>query len=97
MKVGSTVLILLVFIIVMDALSREFSFGVLWEDQKINGLVIIADSLDECVRRLLIWKEAMEKKGVRVNAGNSKVMICGTGLDSCRVLVNIHALSVLLQ
>ena len=28
-----------------------------------DDLVIIADSLEECVRRLLIWKEAMEKKG----------------------------------
>ena len=54
------------------------SFGlVLYADD----LVIIADSLEECVRRLLIWKEAMEKKGLRVNAGKTKVMICGTGLD----------------
>ena len=29
----------------------------------------------------MIWKEAMEKKGSRVNAGKTKVMICGTGLD----------------
>ena len=27
------------------------------------------------------WKEAMEKKGLRVNAGKTKLMICGTGLD----------------
>ena len=27
------------------------------------------------------WKEAMEKKGLRVNAGKTKIMICGTGLD----------------
>ena len=40
-----------------------------------------ADSLEECIRRLLIWKEAMEKKGLRVNAGKTKAMICGTGLD----------------
>ena len=38
-------------------------------------------SSEECVRRLLIWKEAMEKNGLRVNAGKTKVMICGTGLD----------------
>ena len=30
----------------------------------MDDLVIIADSLEECVRRLLIWKEAMEKKGL---------------------------------
>ena len=29
----------------------------------------------------MIWEEAMEKKGLRVNAGKTKVMICGTGLD----------------
>ena len=47
------------------------SFG---EDIYTDDLVIIADSLEECVRRLLIWKEAMEKKGLRVNAGKTKVM-----------------------
>ena len=40
-----------------------------------------AVSMVECVRRLFIWKEAMEKKGLRVNAGKTKVMLCGTGLD----------------
>ena len=33
------------------------------------------------VRKLLTWKEAMEEKGLRVNAGKTKIMICGTGLD----------------
>ena len=46
-----------------------------------DDLVIIADSLEECVRRLLTWKEATEDKGLRVNIGKTKVMICGTGLD----------------
>ena len=38
-------------------------------------------TLEECVGRLLIWKEAIEKKGMRVNAGKTKVMTCGIGLD----------------
>ena len=58
----------LFFIIVLEALSREFLSGVHWED--LYDLAIIADSLEECVRRLLVWKEAMEKKGLRVNAGS---------------------------
>ena len=57
----------LLFIIVLEALSREFRAGVPWEDLYADDLVIIADSQEECVRRLLIWKEAMEKKGLRVN------------------------------
>ena len=51
------------------------------EDLYADDLVIIAESLEEYVRRLLTWKEAMEKKGLRVNAGKTKIMICGMGLD----------------
>ena len=52
-----------------------------WEDLYADDLVIIADSLKECCRRLLIWKKAMENKGLRVNAGKTNVMICDRGLD----------------
>ena len=84
MKVGvhqGSILSPLLFIIVLGALSHEFRAGVSMEDLYADDLVIIADSLEECVTRLLIWKEAMEKKGLRINAVKSKVMICGTGLD----------------
>ena len=60
---------------------RTLRSGVPWEDLYADDLVIITESLEECVRRLLTWKEAMEKKGLRVNAGKTKIMICGTGLD----------------
>ena len=83
-KVGvqkGSVLSPLLFIIVLEALSQDFRSGVPWEDLYADDLVIIAESLQECVRRLLTWKEAMEKKGLRVNAGKTKIMICGTGLD----------------
>lgn len=71
----------LLFIIVLEALSREFRSGVPWEDLYADDLVIITESLEECVTRLQTWKEGMEKKGLRVNAKKTKIMICGTGLD----------------
>ena len=71
----------LLFIIVLEALSHEFNSGVPWEDLYADDLVIIAESLEKGVRRLLTWKEVMEEKGLRENAGNMKIMICGTGLD----------------
>ena len=54
-KVGvqqGSVLSPLLFIIVLEALSREFHSGVPWEDLYGDDLVIIAVSLEECVRRL---------------------------------------------
>ena len=79
-KVGvhqGSVLSLLLFIIVLEALSRV----PLWEDLYANDFVIIVESLEKCVRRLLTWKEAMEKKGRRVNAGKTKIMLCGLRMD----------------
>ena len=64
----------MLFINVLEVLSREFPAGVPWDDLYADDLVIIADSLEECVRRLLIWKAALEKKGLRVNAGKTKVI-----------------------
>ena len=83
-KVGvhqDSVLSPLLFIIVLEALSREFCCRVPWEDLYADDLVIIPESLEECVRRLLTLKEAMEEKGLGVNAGKTKIMICGMGLD----------------
>ena len=58
-----SVLSRLLFIIVLEALPREFCSGVPWEDFYTSDLVVIAESFEECVRRLLTWKEAMEEKG----------------------------------
>ena len=99
-KVGvhqGSVLSPLLFIIVLQALSCEFRSGVTWEDLYADDLVIMAESLKECVRRLLTWKEAMEKRGLRVNAGKTKIMICGTRVDLLQVQVSFHALSGTLE
>ena len=66
-KVGvhqDSVLSLLLVTILLEVLPHEFRSGVPWEDLYTNDLVIIAESLEECVRRLLIWKEALEEKGM---------------------------------
>ena len=44
----------LLFIIVLEALSRVLHSGAPWEDLYADNLVIISESLEEHVRRLLI-------------------------------------------
>ena len=85
----------LFFIIVLEALSHKFRAGVPWEDLYNYDLVINAEPLDGCVRRLLGWKNAMVKKGLRVNAVKTMTMIRGMGLDFLPELgqVPMHCLS----
>ena len=61
----------LLFILVLEALSREFRTGshVPWELFYADDLVIIAYSLEECIERLEKWKDNMEAKGLHVNQG----------------------------
>ena len=92
-----SVISMLLFIIVLEALSRKFRSGFPWEDLNADDLVIIAKSLEKCVRRLLTWKEAMEEKGLRVNAGKTKIMICGWAWIPCRVQACLHEPSVALE
>ena len=71
----------LLFIIVLEALSRDIRVGVPWEMFFADDLVIIADSLDKCVDRVKVWKEAMEAKGLRVNMNKTVLMASGHHLD----------------
>lgn len=73
----------LLFILVLEALSREFRTGVPWELLYADDLVLISDSLDECNHKLKTWKAGMEKKGLRVNMSKTKFLISGPG---CNVL-----------
>ena len=71
----------LLFIIVLEALSREFRVGVPWELLFADDLVIIATSLEELKNRIEAWKEGLESKGLRMNMRQTMVMVSGRGLD----------------
>ena len=66
---------------VMEALSRTFSDrGLPWELLYADDLVLLADTEDELKEKLQRWKSGLERKGLRVNVGKTKVMKCGVGL-----------------
>ena len=75
----------LLFILVLEALSREFRTGVPWELLYADDLVIIADSLEECISKLKAWKTGVESKGVRVNMKKTKFLFSGLGLDVLKI------------
>ena len=78
-KVGvhqGSVLSPLLFIILLKALSREFREGLPMELLYADDLVLIAETKELLLEKVRKWKEGMEKKGLRGNAGKTKIMWC---------------------
>ena len=46
-----------------------------------DDLVVIADSLEECISKLRVWRAGMESKCLRVNMKKTKFLISGVGLN----------------
>jgi len=67
----------LLFVIVMEAISREFRVALPWELLYADDLAVIAKTEKELIKRLNEWKDNMESKGMRVNMNKTKVMISG--------------------
>ena len=70
----------LLFIIVLEALSREFRIGCPWE-LLYTDLMLSAGSKEELMVKVKTRKTEMEKKGLRVNMGKTKIMESGINLD----------------
>jgi len=53
----------------MEANSREFRVGLPCELPYADDLLVLTNSEEEVIRKLNIWREDLEKKGLRVNTG----------------------------
>ena len=69
----------LLFIIVMDVISKEIRGGLPWELLYADDLVLMAESEEELRQKLAIWKSTLEAKGLKVNVNKTKVMFGGRG------------------
>jgi hypothetical protein len=69
----------LLFIIVLEALSRTFRQGLPKELLYADDLVLMADTEGLLIEMIIKWKTGMEEKGLRVNMGKTKVMRCQAG------------------
>jgi len=64
----------LLFVTVMEALSREFRVTLPW-DLYTDDLVVIAETEEGLIKRLNECKDNMKNRGMRVNMNKTKVMI----------------------
>jgi len=63
----------LLFFIVMEAVSREFTVALPWKLSYADDLVTA--ETEDLIKRLNEWKNNVENRGVRVNMNKTKVMI----------------------
>ena len=76
-KVGvhqGSVLSPLLFVAVMEVVTRGVKEGLPWELLYADDLVLVAQSKEELREKVLRWKECMELKGLKVNIEKTKVM-----------------------
>ena len=71
----------LLFITVLESLSRELRTGCQWELLYADDLEIIASSMEKLLEKLNIWKKGLEEKGLRVDMGKTKIMVSGPQMD----------------
>ena len=57
----------LLFNLVLEALSLEFGTGVPWELIYTDDLVLITDTQEKCISKLLVWVADMDNKGLHIN------------------------------
>ena len=67
----------LLFVIVMEAISREFRVALPWELLYADDLAVIAETEEELIKRLNEWENNIESKVMRVNINKTKVKISG--------------------
>ena len=82
MKVGlhqGSVLSPLLFAAVMDVVFSEARSGLPSELLYADDLVIMAPTMEQLGRRVADWRASLLGKGLKVNAGKSKVMVGSSG------------------
>jgi len=67
----------LLFVILMETISREFRVALLWELLYADDLVVTAETEDDLIKSLTGWKDNMESREMRINMNTTYVVISG--------------------
>lgn len=85
-KVGENFQVKVGVHMVLQAISREFKVGLPWELLYADGLVLIAESMDELVETFKQWKDKIEAKGLTENVHKTKISGLRRNLESGHVV-----------
>ena len=83
----------LLFITVMQEVTKHVARGTPWEMLFADDLVIITEKQEELEQALARWKETLESAGLKVNVGKTKVMKFDRKAD-CRAEVGHYPCAV---
>jgi len=67
----------LLFVIVTDAISREFRVALSREMLYADEVAVIAETEDKLIKRLNEWKDNMENTGITANRNKTNIVISG--------------------
>jgi len=86
-----------IFVIVMEAISREFGVALPRELLNADVLVVIAENEDDLINRLNQWKDNVENRGIRRQDGHEVSVVEVSEVIQYRVLAvrNRHAKNVM--
>jgi len=65
----------LLFVMVMEALSRKFRVALPWELLYAGDLVVIAETVEDLIKRLNEWKDFVENRGMRVHMNKTMISV----------------------
>ena len=68
----------LLFAIVVDAITKNVTRGVVNELLYADNLVLMSEDMEDIKERFSNWKDALESKGFKVNTRKTKVMVSGS-------------------
>ena len=77
------------FAVVIDVFTDLARDSVLNQLLYVDDLLLLSETIEGLRHRFLEWQEAFESKGLKVNLGKTKVMVCGgitnDGMSKCEV------------
>ncbi|KAG0711131.1 hypothetical protein GWK47_021274 [Chionoecetes opilio] len=65
----------------MEEATKECRTGDPWELLYADDLVLTAETKEEVERRFIDWKQAMERRGLKVNMSKMKMMVTGKKIE----------------